>query len=59
MERTTFVQQFGAGRAMNRAVHATSAEQRGIRRVDDGVNAQGRDVGDDDFQPRRADLARG
>src|SRR5260370_1233992 len=26
--------------------------------VDDGVNAKARDVGDDDFQPRRADLAR-
>ncbi len=44
---------------MDRAINAAAAEQRAIRGVDDGVNAQGRDVGDDDFQPRRADLARG
>jgi hypothetical protein len=44
---------------MNRAVDATTAEQRRVRGVDDGVNAQARDVGDDDFQPRCADLARG
>ena len=44
---------------MDRAVDAAAAEQRGVRGVDDGVNAQRRDVGDDDFQPRRADLARG
>ena len=43
---------------MDRPIHATTAEQRRIRGVDDGINAQGRDVGDDDFQPRRADLAR-
>jgi hypothetical protein len=59
MERAAFGQQFGAGRAMDRAIDAATAEQRGIRSVDDGVNAQGRDVGDDDFQPRRTYLARG
>jgi hypothetical protein len=42
---------------MDRAVDAAATEQRRIRGVDDGVNAQRRDVGDDDFQPRRADLA--
>ena len=44
---------------MDRTIDAATAQQRRIRGVDDGVNAQGRDVGDDDFQPRRADLARG
>jgi len=43
---------------MDRAVDAATTEQRSISSVDDGVNAQGRDVGDDDFQPRRAELAR-
>jgi hypothetical protein len=43
---------------MNRAIDAAPAEERRIRRVDDGVNAQRGDVGNNDFQPRRADLAR-
>jgi len=41
---------------MDRAIDA--AEQRIVRRVDDGVNAQRGDVGNDDFQPALADLAR-
>ena len=44
---------------MNGAVHAATAEQRLIRSVDDGVNAQARDVGNNDFEPRLAELARG
>jgi hypothetical protein len=44
---------------MDRPIHAATAAQRSIGRVDDGVNAQAGDIGDDDFQPRRADLARG
>jgi hypothetical protein len=59
MERAAFGKKLRSGRAMNRAVDATTAEQRRVRGVDDGVNAQARDVGDDDFQPRCADLARG
>ena len=59
VERAAFVEQFGPGRAMDRTIDAATAEQRRIRGVDDGVNAQRRDVRDDDFQPRRADLARG
>ena len=43
---------------MDRTIDAAATEQRGIGGVDDGVNAQGRDVGGDDFQPRRAELAR-
>ena|SRR6266851_1690619 len=59
MERAAFRKKLRPGRAMDRAVDATAAEQRGVGGIDDGVNAQARDVGDDDFQPRRADLARG
>jgi hypothetical protein len=44
---------------MDRTIDTAAAKQRRIRGVDDGVNAQCRDVGDDDFQQRRADLARG
>jgi len=44
---------------MDRVVHAPAAQQRTIRRVDDGVNAQGGDVGNNDFQPDRAQLAPG
>ena len=44
---------------MDRPIDAAPAEQGRIRGVDDGVNAQCRDVGNDDFQPRLADLARG
>jgi hypothetical protein len=59
MQRAAFDQQLRPGRAMDRAIDAAAAEQRGIRGVDDGVNAQACDVGNDNFQPRRADLARG
>jgi hypothetical protein len=59
MERAAFGYQFRPGAAMNRAIDAAAAEQGIIRGVDDGINAQARDVGNDDFQPRRADLARG
>jgi hypothetical protein len=58
MERAAFGQQLGPGRPMDRAIDAASAEQRGVGGVDDGVNAQCRDIGDGDFQPRRAELAR-
>jgi len=43
---------------MDRTVDATAAEQGRVGRVDDGVSAQRRDVGDDHFQPRRTQLAR-
>ena len=43
---------------MNRAIDAATAQERGIGSVDDGVNAEGGDVGNDDFQPALADLAR-
>jgi hypothetical protein len=44
---------------VDRAVHATAAEQRRIGGVDDGVNAKRSDVGDNDFQLRLAKPARG
>jgi len=45
-------------RAVDRAVYPTAAQQRCVGRVDNGVNAQCRDVGDDNFEPRRAELSR-
>jgi hypothetical protein len=44
---------------MDCTVDAATAEERRIRGVDDRVNAKRGDVGDDDFQPRLADQARG
>ena len=44
---------------MDCTIDAATPEQRRIRRVHDRVNVERRDVGDDDFQPRRAELARG
>ena len=43
---------------MDRAIDAAATEQRRIRGVDDGVNAQTGDIGNDDFEPRLADPAR-
>lgn len=51
-------QKIGPRRAMDRTIDAATAEQRLVSRVDDGVDAQRRDVGDDDLEGRRADLAR-
>jgi hypothetical protein len=58
VELTALSQQLGPGRIMDRAIDAASAEQGRVRRVDDGVNAQRGDVGNNDFQPRLADQAR-
>jgi hypothetical protein len=59
MQRAAFGEQFRTGGPMDRAVDAAATEQRRIRGVDDGVNAQCRDIGNDNFQPRLAELARG
>jgi hypothetical protein len=59
IEGAAFREQFWSGRTVDRAVHAAAAQQRRIRGVDDSVNAKCRDIGDGDFQPRRADLASG
>ena len=38
-KRATFGEQFWSGSAMDRAIDPAAAEQRGVRGVDDGVNA--------------------
>ena len=43
---------------MNGAVDPAAAQQGWARGIDDRVNAQCGDVGNDDFQPALADLAR-
>ena len=59
MKRAAFGKKPGTRCAMDRTINPAAAKQGAIGGgVDDGVNAQCRDVGDDDFQPRRADLAR-
>jgi hypothetical protein len=58
VERAAFGQQLRPGCIMDRAIDAAPTKERRICRVDDGVNAQRGDVGNDDFQPRLADLAR-
>jgi len=52
-----FGQQLRAGGAMDRAVDTTTAQQRSVRRIDDGIDLECRDVGDDDFVTCRADLS--
>jgi hypothetical protein len=42
---------------MDRAVDAATAQQRTVRRIDDGIDIKRRDVGDDDVVTRRADLS--
>jgi hypothetical protein len=58
MEHPAFGHELRPRSTMDRAVDAAPAEQGRIRGVDDGVNAQRGDVGNNDFQPRLADLAR-
>ena len=43
---------------MDRAIDPTAAQQRRIGGVDDRVNAKRCNIGDDDFQPRVAELSR-
>ena len=58
MERAALRKQLRPGRTMDRAIDAAPAEERRVGGVDDGVNAQRGDVGNNHFQPRLADLAR-
>ena len=44
-------------RSMDRAVDATAAKQRRVGGVDNSIDTQGRDIGDEDFEPHAADLA--
>lgn len=50
-------QQFRAGGAMNCAVDTTTAHQRIVRGIDDGIDIKCRNVGDNDVVARRADLS--
>ena len=52
-----FGEQSGSSSVMDRSIDAASPEQRRVRGVDDGVNAERGDIGNDDFQPRRTELA--
>lgn len=52
-ERTAFVEQLRPGGTVDGTVHAATTQQRRVGRVDDGVNAQCRNVSDEDFQSRR------
>ena len=59
MERAAFGKKLGPGRTMDGAIDPAAAQQRRVRSVHDRVNAERRNVGDDNLQPRCADLARG
>jgi hypothetical protein len=54
-ERAAFLQQFGTGRAMDRAIDAPAAKQRAVRGIYDGVERQRRDVGNEDVEGDGAD----
>jgi hypothetical protein len=58
MKHPAFSDEVRSRRPMYRTIDAAPAKERRVRRVDDGVNAQRGDVGNDDFEPRLADLAR-
>lgn len=57
VERATRLKQSRPGGAMNCAVNTAAAQQRGVGGVDDRVEAQTRDIGDDYLKPRMADPA--
>jgi hypothetical protein len=57
MEHAAFHDEVRPRGAVDRAIDAATAEQRRIRGVDDGVNAELGDVGDDDLETGRADGA--
>ena len=50
-----FGQQFRPGGTMDGTIDAASAQQRIVGRVDDGIDGERRDIGDDDFECRRPD----
>jgi len=63
VQRAAFRQKFGPGRSMNRAVHASATQQRGVSRVHNGVDFLLRDVALDNhdglvwhFAPKRKSL---
>jgi len=54
-ERARLLEQPRAGRAMDRAIDTATAQQRRVRRVDDRVDGQRRDVAADDLRAYRRD----
>ena len=58
VEHPAFGHEIRPRSTMDRTIDAAPTEKGRICRVDDGVNAQRGDVGNNDFQPRLADLAR-
>src|SRR5688572_27075618 len=46
-QRAAFGEQFRPGGAVDGAVHAAASEQGRVGGIDEGVNVEGRDVGDD------------
>ena len=51
-KRFTFAFEFGTGRAMDRAVDATTAEQRSIGGVNDGIDVEPGNVANGDRKAR-------
>jgi hypothetical protein len=41
---------------MNGAVDTAATQQRAVRRIDDGIDSQRRNIGDDDLEGRLTDL---
>src|SRR5438876_57100 len=52
-QRSTFREQFGAGRAMNRAINSAAAKKRRICGIHDGIDLELRDIPADDFDLSR------
>jgi hypothetical protein len=55
-ECSAFGEQFRTRRTMDGAIDASAAKQRPVRRIDDGIDVERRDIGNADFKPGRADF---
>jgi len=49
-------EQVAPGRAVNRAVDPAAAQEGAVRRIDDGIKRERRDVGDHDVETRGRDF---
>ena len=58
-ERAALLEQLWAGATVDRAVDPTTAKQRAIRGIDDGIDIKRRNVSDDDLERGIADRPRG
>lgn len=54
-QQSTFMYEVWASGSMNRAIHAPSSKKGGVRRIDDSVYLQSRDVCLDGFHDRVLD----